>query len=107
MGGENSCDLFDNTYGVLFLGTPFRGTHAWFYRDAPELARQRNGTNVNERILRMLDPNEEELNSLREDFLSKAEHHQNLELACFWETEPSNVARLIDRSLPDQTVRPF
>ncbi len=98
--------MFSSTIGVVFLGTPFRGAHGALANGQILRAAQESIGTLNEdekreaqiisRILEILEPGNEALLNILEDFL--AIDHALPRMACFYETQPANVWKLVSQN---------
>ena len=88
---------------MVFLGTPFRGTHEWFHDKLPKLAVHRHG-NVKEDILHILDGNNPTLIELV-DYFNKMRSYAGIpKVACFFEEKPSKVGRILENGQPKTPI---
>lgn len=91
---EQSLNLFQFTEAVLFFGTPFRGTHEWFQKDLPKLAKDKV-PHVDEGIFETFRKGSEILRQLRTDFISKQNRYKKPNVGCFLESQVSNVGKIV------------
>lgn len=89
-------NLFHHTVAVLFFGTPFRGTHEWFQKDLPMLAKDLVG-HVDQRIFDTFRQGSETLDQLRKDLLEKMHRYRQPNVGCFQELQKSNVGKIVER----------
>jgi hypothetical protein len=89
-----SLNLFQHTDAILFFGTPFRGTHEWYQKSLPILARQIKSY-VDEEIFETFRRGSETLSQLRKDFVSKQHRYKKPNVGCFHELQKSNVGKIV------------
>lgn len=89
-------NLFQHTVAVLFFGTPFRGTHEWFQKDLPILAKDLVG-HVEKTIFETFRQGSETLDQLRKDLLEKLHRYRRPNVGCFQELQVSNVGKIVGR----------
>jgi hypothetical protein len=90
-------DIFQATAGIAFLGTPFRGTHKWFHKELPKLAKDQH-RNVRDNILQTLHPKNSTLKDLRDTFSQMRDSDDRPgmpQVACFFEEKPSKVGKIL------------
>ncbi len=92
-------NLFQITEALLFLGTPFGGTHEWFQKDLPRLAS--NKSHVEEEIFETFRQRSENLDQLRTDLLNKLHKYRKPNVGCLQELQVSNVGKILgDENIP-------
>ena len=87
-------NLFQYTVAVLFFGTPFRGTHEWFQKDLPVLAKDLI-THVDPGVFETFRQKSEVLDQLRKDLLEKMYKYGKPNVGCFQELQVSNVGKIV------------
>ncbi|EWC43932.1 hypothetical protein DRE_01284 [Drechslerella stenobrocha 248] len=88
--------IYQTTVGLVFFGTPFRGADL----TQTELiqAAQDEYEDVDSRILRITEPNDEVLLQLVQDFMTvRARSKMAAELVCFYEQVPCDVMALLGK----------
>ena len=92
--------LYDATVGLLFFGTPFRGTGTLTITKIVELAEQEFGQDqVLEKALRTSEQDDEALTSLVEQYQHIARETVGPKVACFYEQRPTNVAKIVNKEV--------
>lgn len=95
---------FLSTTGLIFFGTPFRGAEGMRQVDMLAAARQEyQDDKVQTNILRILEPGNEFLQDLDDQFGKTRRQASKAEVACFYELKSSNVGRIVGNA--DCTVR--
>ncbi|KAF1951069.1 hypothetical protein CC80DRAFT_509197 [Byssothecium circinans] len=108
LGEDKYRGIFSCTIGVIFLGTPFRGAHgaladgqilkaAQEKIDAMENEDEKYEAQTVKRILEILEPGNEALFNLLEDFLA-IDHALMPSIICFYETRPANVWKIANQN---------
>jgi hypothetical protein len=99
---EKNCwpGIYNSTVGLVFLGTPFRGTHdvlsqGQILQVAEECFTDRPIHRENLKILRAGD---ESLSDLVDDYLHFARQSAMPLVACFFEQRASNAGALVGKS---------
>ena len=95
--GDEWPGIFKSTTGLLFLGTPFRGTGGLSVSEMLLRAERIYGDHqVQGAILNILTPGNETLLDLIDTFFkqTRQEDHKAL-IACFYELKASNVGRFV------------
>jgi hypothetical protein len=85
------------TVGIIFLGTPFRGTHRMFYEQLPEIAKVEYQSTVHDFILQYLKEDNTEVEQLRRNFLQLREECRDepMKLICVAEEKPTEIQKLV------------
>jgi hypothetical protein len=79
-------DVVSNTFGIVFLGTPHKGSSAASYgRVAYMLTKVFAFQSTNTKLLRALEKNSETLDRISTDFYQTLETYKNLHIASFSE----------------------
>ncbi len=95
-------ETLDSTQGVIFLGTPFRGSSAASAAHIRVLIAEVMGANVSPELVKMQETETGSLAEVRAKFCSIA--HQRWEsscrVACFFETRPTRFLKMV-RFLPE------
>lgn len=86
--------MFSNTDAALFFGTPFRGTHEWFQKTLPRLARDR-GYRIEDGVFETFRQGNDNLEDLRNKFLQKYDTHGKPNVGFLREGKDSNVSKII------------
>ncbi|KAI1735361.1 nb-arc and ankyrin domain-containing protein [Xylaria scruposa] len=88
-------DLFNSVVGIIFMGTPHTGSWMADWAKVPALAL---GVvkSTNRTLLEILEPNNEMLQSIQEDFLSMVrefrESNRPFQVTCFFEQLPLKIS---------------
>ena len=97
-------ETLESTQGVIFLGTPFRGSGAASAAHIRLLIAQVMGATVSPRLVKMLELEDEtgSLATIRSDFCSIARKRwkSKYRVACFFETRPTQPLKMV-RFLPE------
>jgi hypothetical protein len=92
--------LYQATVGLVFFGTPFRGTNKTTITKIVELAEQEFGQDqVLGQVFRASEADDEALTSLVEQYLRTARQTVRPKVACFFEQKPTNVARIVNNKV--------
>jgi hypothetical protein len=92
-------NIYDSTVGLIFFGTPFRGT-ATLTIGIVELAEQKFGKHqVLGKALRTSEEDDEALTGLVDGYLRTTIGGIKPIIACFWERSPTNVAKIVTRKV--------
>jgi hypothetical protein len=92
--------MYDSTIGLIFFGTPFRGTDKTTIATIVELATQKFGEDqVLKTALRTSEGDDEALTSLVERYHRTARGSIKPKVACFFEQRPTNVARIVNKEV--------
>lgn len=83
---EKHCFISLNTCGIIFLGTPFRGSGSSAWRATIAKSAALLGFGSDYRLLEMLERGSERLDLLLNDFTVMAKL-VGMELLCFYETK--------------------
>lgn len=89
--------LYSSTCGVVFLGTPHRGTGDITSQGMMDaIIEQYSQCQIEEAVLQSLKSENERLNDVRKDFLELCTRSRGkLELVCFYEQKSTGVGRII------------
>ncbi|KAF2704134.1 hypothetical protein K504DRAFT_518662 [Pleomassaria siparia CBS 279.74] len=91
-------NIYDSTIGLIFFGTPFRGTDTLTIAKIVELAEQEfGGDQVLGKALRTSEVNDEALTGLVDDYLRTTGGGVKPTVACFFERMATNVAKLVNK----------
>lgn len=100
-------NLFNSTDAIAFFGTPFRGTHEWFQKDMPKLAKDIEW-HVDKDIFETFRQGNERLDQLRKEFSEKQHKYKKPNVGCFQELRVSNVGKIVgDDQIPKVSLKPF
>jgi hypothetical protein len=93
--------MFDSTCGIIFLGTPFRGSKATSSGQTRIRITKLLGSNASERLLNVIDKDTSDgrLQDMRSEFTQicdvilrdQARH----KVVCFYEVLPTNIAKAV------------
>lgn len=89
-------NLFQYTAAVLFFGTPFRGTHEWYQKELPRLAKDLT-VHVDNKIFETFEQISEILDQLRKDLLDELRGKNRPNIGCLAESQLSNVDKIVDQ----------
>jgi hypothetical protein len=93
-------NIYDSTVGLIFFGTPFRGTATLTIAKIVELAEQRFGKHqVLGKALRTSEEDDEALTGLVDGYLRTTVGGIKPTIACFWERSPTNVAKIVNKEV--------
>lgn len=101
-GGKKYAYLLKSTIGVVFLGTPLRGTPTASIAQLVALIRGFMGKETSDTVLQSLKNESSGLDTLVHDFsklaigLAKADSFQ---IRCFYETRASQIANVLSRQI--------
>jgi hypothetical protein len=96
---------FVSTTGLIFLGTPFRGAEGMSQMEMLAAAqREYSQDEIQPGLLDVLQPGNEFLQELLDQFGKTRKHAHKAQVACFFELESCNVGRIVGQS--DRTVGP-
>ena len=96
--------IFASTTGLLFFGTPFRGAGGMSQIEMLEAARREyEETEVQPEVLNILQPGNEFLQEVVDQFGKTRRQANKAQVACFYELKSSNVGNIVGRE--DRTVR--
>jgi len=88
--------IFRSTTGLIFLGTPFRGAEGLSQSEMLQAAlSQYDEREVYAPKMEILDPGNELLQDLVDNFGQLRSQPNRAEIACFFELEPSDVGALV------------
>ncbi|KAF2176599.1 hypothetical protein K469DRAFT_678515 [Zopfia rhizophila CBS 207.26] len=92
--------IFDSTTGLIFFGTPFRGAEGMTQTEMLEAARTAyNEDQVEEEVLKILEPGNEFLQDLVDQFGKIQSKPNKAQVACLYELKPSNVGAIVGGKL--------
>ncbi|KAF2014520.1 hypothetical protein BU24DRAFT_371229, partial [Aaosphaeria arxii CBS 175.79] len=98
-------DVFASTTGLIFLGTPFRGTDEMSQTEMLEAARREyEEDDIQPEILRILEPGNEILQDVVESFGKTRRLEKKALVACFYELKPCNVGKIVGNQKRTQFV---
>ncbi|KAG9201349.1 hypothetical protein G6514_005721 [Epicoccum nigrum] len=91
--------VFSSTTGLVFFGTPFRGTKAMNQMEMLEAARREyNSDEIQPVALEVLQPGNAYLQDLVDSFLKKLRDQTNkTRVVCFYELKSSNVGKIVGK----------
>lgn len=90
--------IFASTTGMIFLGTPFRGTNAMSQIKMLEAARREYDDDDDEtqtQILRTLEPGNELFQALIDQFGKTRKGPNVAKVACFYELNSTNIGKVV------------
>jgi hypothetical protein len=89
-------NIFQSTTGLIFLGTPFRGAEGLSQSEMLQAAlSQYDEREVHAPKMEILDPGNELLQDLVDNFGQIRSQPYRAEVACFYELEPSDIGALV------------
>ncbi|KAF2476744.1 uncharacterized protein BDR25DRAFT_209934, partial [Lindgomyces ingoldianus] len=95
--------VFTSTTGLLFFGTPFRGAEGMSQMEMLDAAqREYQEDEVQPEILKILEPGNEFLQELVDQFGKTRSEANKATVACFFELKTTNVGRIVGKV--DRTV---
>ncbi|KAF2732461.1 hypothetical protein EJ04DRAFT_335557 [Polyplosphaeria fusca] len=95
--------IFNSTGGLLFFGTPFRGAEGMSQMEMLEAARREyKEDDVQPQILQILQPGNEFLQDLVDQFGRTRKLANRAVVACFFELKASNVGKIVGKA--DRTI---
>jgi hypothetical protein len=95
--------MFASTTGLIFFGTPFRGAEGMSQVEMLAAAqREYEEDEVQTDILKILEPGNEFLQEVVDQFLKTRKQANKAQVACFYELKSSNVGRIVGKV--DRTV---
>ena len=86
--------LLFNTVGVIFLGTPLRGTAAWKAAELRTMVSRIMGKDPSATLIKDLDESSSTLEALVEEF-GKMTVRERLQIRCFYETRPTQISNAV------------
>ena len=86
--GRDYGDIVSSTSGIVFLGTPFRGSLTSTWGTIITWCTSALGLGSHTMLLKTLENNSERLDLLLSDFVAIAKQF-NIQLVCFYETKPT------------------
>ncbi|KAF2193588.1 hypothetical protein K469DRAFT_691138 [Zopfia rhizophila CBS 207.26] len=90
--------IFDSTTGLLFFGTPFRGAEGMSQMEMLEAARREyHEDEVQTDVLKILEPGNEFLQEVVDQFWKTRRQANKAEVACFYELKLSNVGKIVGK----------
>ncbi|KAL9089651.1 MAG: hypothetical protein Q9165_005683 [Trypethelium subeluteriae] len=88
--------IFISTTGLIFFGTPFRGAGGMSQAEMLAAARSEyHDDNIQPEILRILEPEDEFLQDLVDQFGKTRRNANKTRVACFYKLKSSNVGRIV------------
>lgn len=88
--------LFISTTSLIFFGTPFRGTEGMSQTEMLEAARSEyHDEDIQTEILKILEPENEFLQDLVDQFGKIRRNANKTQVVCFYELKSSNVGRIV------------
>lgn len=95
--------VFVSTTGLIFLGTPFRGAEGMSQTEMLAAAqREYQQDDIQPEVLKILEPGNEFLQEIVDQFGKTRRQLNRAQVACFYELKSSNVGRIVGKS--DRTV---
>jgi hypothetical protein len=96
-------DLFMSTTGLVFLGTPFRGEGGMSQVEMFETIRRAyQKDEVQPEVLKILEPGNEFLQEVVDQFRKMERQANKTQVACFYELKSSDVGKMV--GIENQTV---
>ena len=90
--------MFKSTTGLIFLGTPFRGAEGMSPLEMLEAARSEyQDDEVQTAVLQVLEPGNEFLQELVDQFGKTRMLANKAQVACFFELKSSNVGKIVGK----------
>lgn len=90
--------IFQSTTGLVFFGTPFRGAEGMSQSEMLQAAlSEYEQEEVHTEVLTILDPGNELLQDLVDDFGNTRSLPNKAQVACFFELEPSDVGAIVGK----------
>jgi hypothetical protein len=90
--------LFASTTGLIFFGTPFRGAEGMSQVEMLAAAQSEYGQDdIQPEVLRILQPGNEFLQELVDQFCKTRALANKAPVACFYELGSSNVGRIVGK----------
>ena len=90
--------VFASTTGLIFFGTPFRGAEGISQMEMLEAARREyEEDEVQADVLKILEPGNEFLQDVVDQFGRMRRQANKAQVACFYELKPSNVGRIVGK----------
>ncbi|KAF2198164.1 hypothetical protein GQ43DRAFT_434507 [Delitschia confertaspora ATCC 74209] len=90
--------MFISTTGLVFFGTPFRGAEGMSQMEMLEAARREYDMNeVQPEVLKILQPGNEFLQEVVDQFLRTRRQPNETQVACFYELKSSNIGKIVGR----------
>ncbi|KAF2198440.1 hypothetical protein GQ43DRAFT_157174 [Delitschia confertaspora ATCC 74209] len=91
-------DIFDSTTGLVFFGTQFRGAEGMSQTEMLEAARREYEENeVQSEVLKILEPGNEFLQDVVDQFGKTRRLPDKTLIACFYKLKPSNVGKVVGK----------
>ncbi|CAG8982451.1 hypothetical protein HYALB_00013982 [Hymenoscyphus albidus] len=88
--------IFESTTGLVFFGTPFRGSVGMKQSEMLEAAqREYNEDQIQTEVLRVLEPGNEFLQELVDSFCKTRSQANKARVTCFFEMKASNVGAVV------------
>jgi hypothetical protein len=95
--------IFASTTGLIFFGTPFRGAEGMSQVEMLAAAqREYSQDQIQTEVLKILEPGNEFLQDVVDQFGKTRRLAHRAQVACFYELKSSNVGRIVGKS--DRTV---
>jgi hypothetical protein len=95
--------IFTSTTGLVFFGTPFRGAQGMSQMEMLEAAqREYREDDVQLEVLKILEPGNEFLQELVDQFGKTRRQAIKAQVACFYELKSSNLGKIMGKL--DRTV---
>jgi predicted RNA-binding protein Jag len=96
--------IFTSTVGLVFLGTPFRGAEGMSQVEMLEAARREyEEDEVQPEVLKILEPGNEFLQEVVDQFGESRKQVNKAQVACFYELKSSNIGKIVGKE--NRTVR--
>ncbi|KAF2176597.1 hypothetical protein K469DRAFT_606660, partial [Zopfia rhizophila CBS 207.26] len=90
--------IFNSVKGLLFFGTPFRGAEGISQSEILEAAwREHSKDQVQDQVLQVLQPGNELLQDLVDQFGKIRGSLKKAQIACFYELKRSNIGQIVAR----------
>ncbi|OAL45498.1 hypothetical protein IQ07DRAFT_661604 [Pyrenochaeta sp. DS3sAY3a] len=90
--------IFSSTTGLIFFGTPFRGAEGMSQIEMLEAARREyEDDELQPEVLKILEPHNEFLQDIVDQFGKSRMQPNKAKIACFYELKSSNVGRIVGK----------
>ena len=90
---------FASTTGLIFFGTPFRGAEGMSQVEMLAAAqREYQQDEIQPEVLKILEPGNEFLQEVVDQFGRTRKQANKAQVACFYELKKSNVGRIVGKS---------
>jgi hypothetical protein len=91
--------IFASTTGLIFLGTPFRGAEGMSQVEMLAAAqREYQQDEIQPEVLKILEPGNEFLQEVVDQFGKTRRQPNKAQVACFYELKSSNIGRIVGKT---------